>query len=353
MADLFQGSPLPAVTSTTQTQATAPEFYTNYLQDIANLGQNAVTQGGVAGPSALQQQAYNMAPSTAFAGSGSMGAGSQLLGQVGSTTAPDVVQSYMNPYTHNVTDEMARLQQHNIQQNVLPNLGAAGVSSGSFGSQRGANATGQTLANMQANLMGQQTGALQTGYQNATTAAQNDLSRQLQAGQSFGNLGAQQQALGLGGLNELATLGGQQQTTQQNILNNPMVQAQAFSKLMQGNTIPTGSTTQAVGPQAGAYSNSPLSQIAGLGTLIASLYPQASSSAAAADNAKAAYYQSQTPQTPQVPQVQQPSSTPVDPLLPTGASGGSVGYADGGGVSGAAYHDGNGNFYDADGYLVN
>ena len=319
MSDLFQGSPLPAVTSTAQTQATAPEFYTNYLQDIANLGQNAVTQGGVAGPSALQQQAYNMAPNVAFAGSGSMGAGSQLLGQAGTTTAPDVVQNYMNPYTRNVTDEMARLQQQNIQQNVLPNLGAAGVSSGSFGSSRGANATGQTLANMQANLMGQQTGALQTGYQNATTAAQNDLSRQLQAGQSFGNLGAQQQALGIGGLNELSTLGGQQQATQQNILNNPMLQAQNFSRLMSGYQIPSGSTSQTVGPQSGAYSNSPLSQIAGLGSLIASLYGQ---------------------------------GRVIDPTTPKGKEGGSVGYAGGGEVGSPAYHDGNGNFYDANGYLV-
>ena len=66
MAGLFQGDPLPDVTTTTQTQATAPEFYTNYLQDIANLGQNAVQQGGVAGFSPLQQQAFQMVPDVAF-----------------------------------------------------------------------------------------------------------------------------------------------------------------------------------------------------------------------------------------------------------------------------------------------
>ena len=48
MADIFQGSLLPSTVSTIEQQATAPEFYTNYLQDIANLGQNAVNQGGVA-----------------------------------------------------------------------------------------------------------------------------------------------------------------------------------------------------------------------------------------------------------------------------------------------------------------
>ena len=81
MAGLFQGDPLPDVTTTTETQATAPEFYTNYLQDIANLGQNAVQQGGVAGFSPLQQQAFQMVPDVAFSGAGSMGAASQLMGQ--------------------------------------------------------------------------------------------------------------------------------------------------------------------------------------------------------------------------------------------------------------------------------
>jgi hypothetical protein len=57
MADLFQGAALPDVTTTTQSQDTAPQFYTDYLQDIANLGQSAVQQGGVAGFSPLQQQA--------------------------------------------------------------------------------------------------------------------------------------------------------------------------------------------------------------------------------------------------------------------------------------------------------
>ena len=70
MAGLFQGDPIYG-TTTTEAQQIAPEFYTNYLQDIANLGQSAVTQGGIAGFSPLQQQALQMAPDVAFAGSGS------------------------------------------------------------------------------------------------------------------------------------------------------------------------------------------------------------------------------------------------------------------------------------------
>jgi hypothetical protein len=264
MAGLFQGDPLPDVTSTTETQATAPEFYTNYLQDISNLGQNAVQQGGVAGFSPLQQQAFQMAPDVAFSGSGSMGAASQLMGQAGATTVPDVIGDYMNPYTSNVVDEMGRLQNRNIQENVLPNLNAAAVGSGQFGSRRQDQVTGQTLRDMQANLTGQQYQALNSGYQNASNTAQTDLSRALSAGQGFENLGQAQQNLGLTGLGALSTYGGQQQALGQKMLDYPMVQAQNFSQLMRGYQIPTGSVQQQVGPQAGAYSNSPLSQIAGL-----------------------------------------------------------------------------------------
>jgi len=43
-----------------------------------------------------------------------------------------------------------------------------------------------------------------------------------------------------------------------------MAQAQAFAQLMRGYQIPGGTVTQETGPKAGAYSNSPLSQISGL-----------------------------------------------------------------------------------------
>jgi hypothetical protein len=264
MAGLFQGDPLPDVTKTEQTQATAPEFYTNYLQDIANLGQNAVQQGGVAGFSPLQQQAFQMVPDLAFSGAGSMGAASQLLGQAGATTMPDVVADYMNPYTRGVVDEMGRLQQRSIQENILPNLGAAATGSGQFGSRRQQQITGNSLRDLQADLLGKQMQALQSGYSEAGKFAQADLSRALQAGQGFENLGQAQQGLGLSGLKAMSEYGGQQQALGQKMLDYPMAQTQAFSQLLKGYQVPGGTIRQTTGPEAGAYSNSPLSQIAGL-----------------------------------------------------------------------------------------
>lgn len=262
MADIFQGEPLPAITSTTQAQTVAPEFYTNYLQDIANLGMAGITGGGVAGLSPLQQQALAMAPEAAFAGLGTMGTGAELATRAGATTAPQVVADYMNPYTRSVVDEMARLQEQNVQRSILPALQSVGVGSGGFGSQRQLQVGGQTLTDLQRNLLGQQTKALQEGYTQALGASQADLQRQMQAGQTLGGLGSQQQIAATTGLGTLSTLGGQEQALAQRMLDYPMTAAGQYSQLLRGLTIPTGETKQTTGSTA--YSGSPLAQIAGL-----------------------------------------------------------------------------------------
>jgi hypothetical protein len=77
-------------------------------------------------------------------------------------------------------------------------------------------------------------------------------------------LGQAQQGLGLSGLKAMSEYGGQQQALGQKMLDYPMAQAQAFSQLLKQYQVPGGSIQQQTGPQAGAYSNSPLSQIAGL-----------------------------------------------------------------------------------------
>jgi hypothetical protein len=324
MADIFQGDVLPSITSTTQAQTTAPEFYTNYLQDVANLGQAGVQMGGVAGMSPLQQQALSMAPQAAFSGLGTMGMGADMAAQSGMTTAPQMVGQYMNPYTKNVVEEMGRLQGKQINENLLPAMQGAAGAMGSFGSQRQFNATGNMLRDLQSNLIGQQYGALNTGYGNAMTAAQADLQRQMQAGQTLGGLGSQQQTAATSGLNTLYGLGGKEQELGQRQLDYPMTAAQNYSKLMQGLNIPTGETKQTSGSTG--YTNSPLSQITGL---LAALGSFASPG----------------------------STTTLSPAAATGrAEGGAIRSeaptASANIPSGAAYHDGQGNFYDASGNLV-
>jgi hypothetical protein len=271
MGSLTQGSPLPAVVKTTQEAKAAPEFYTNYLQDVANLGQNAVTQGGVAGSSPLQQLAYNMAPNMAFAGSNTFGNANNMISNAGNTAAYNTVGNYMNPFMSNVVDEMGRLSNRNVTENVMPNLNAASIGAGGFGSQRQMQQTGNTLRDIQSDLLGKQYGALNTGYNDSMKNAQNDLSRQLLAGEGLTSLGQQQNATSMAGLKALSNLGGEQQALGQKQLDYPMDMATKFAALLRGSTMPTSGTTQETGPMSGAYGQSGLSQIAGFASLLASL----------------------------------------------------------------------------------
>ena len=330
MADILQGDLLPSAITTTQAQTTAPEFYTNYLQDIANLGQAGVQGGGIAGMSPLQQQALSMAPQASFAGMGTMGAGADLATSAGTTGSNQIVGNYMNPYTQNVVDEMGRLQGRQINENLLPAMQGAAGAMGSFGSSRQFNATGNMLRDMQSNLMGQQYGALNTGYNNAMTAAQADLQRQMQSGQALGVLGGQQQQGATSGLKSLYELGSQEQALGQRQLDYPMSAAQNYSKLMQGYQIPTGETKQTVGSTG--YTNSPLSQITGLLASLGSFVSPGSTT------------------TLSPAQVQQPAGVKKEAeggLIRSEAPSASSNIP-----ANAAYHDGQGNFYDTDGNLV-
>ena len=335
MADIFQGAPNPATVSTTQDVTSAPEFYTNYLQDVANLGQAAVQQGGVAGFSPLQQQALNLAPDVAFAGIGSAGTGQQYLTASGATPATSMVNQYMDPYMQNVVGEMGRLQQRAIQENFLPNLRAGAAGTGQFGSQRAAQIAGQSLRDLQADLLGRQYGALSEGYKSALGAAQADLNRQMQAGQALGNLGQTQQGMGVTGLKTLTELGGMEQALGQRVLDQPMKQAQDYSKLLQNYLVPTSITKQSVGSTG--YSNSPLSQIAGLLSLFGSFAGGNTGTETSSNRS-----------------VISDLSNAVNAganVVNTGRR--IIGRADGGMVSPqVAYTDGQGNYYDANGYLV-
>jgi hypothetical protein len=337
VADIFQGAPLPATVTTTQDVSSAPEFYTNYLQDVANLGQAAVQQGGVAGFSPLQQQALNLAPQVAFSGIGSAGTGQQYLTASGATPATSMVNQYLDPYMQNVVGEMGRLQQRAIQENFLPNLRAGAAGTGQFGSQRAAQIAGQSLRDLQADLLGRQYGALSEGYKSALGTAQADLSRQMQAGQALGQLGQTQQNLSAQGLKTLTELGGMEQALGQRVLDYPMQQAQQYRQMLQGYQIPMSGTKQTVGSTG--YSTSPLAQITGLLAGLGSFRGTPDSTTIREGGT---------------------GNPIIDAALNLGkvvtkkAEGGSVsGYADGGTVNPqVAYTDGQGNYYDANGYLV-
>ena len=126
--------------------------------------------------------------------SGGLQAASPYLQQAGQS-AVGGIQDYMNPYTQNVTDQIARLGARNLSENLLPNVSDAFIKAGQFGGTRMGEFGSRALRDTQESILGQQSQALQQGYGHALGAAPQDASRQAQLASTAGGLGqAQQQA---------------------------------------------------------------------------------------------------------------------------------------------------------------
>ncbi len=126
--------------------------------------------------------------------SGGLQAASPYLQQAGQS-AVGGIQDYMNPYTQNVTDQIAKLGARNLSENLLPNVSDAFIKAGQFGGTRMGEFGSRALRDTQESILGQQSQALQQGYGQALGAAQQDASRRAQLASTAGGLGqAQQQA---------------------------------------------------------------------------------------------------------------------------------------------------------------
>lgn len=264
---ITQGAPLPDITETTTRTQTAPDYYTNYLTDLAQTGQNQLdrtAEQGIAGYDTLQTQGYGALPAAANAYKTGLTAAGQTAASAAKGITPERITALMNPYTTNVVDEMARLNQQNVQRNLLPSLKAGFVGSGGLGSQRYAGALGQSLADVQRDLTGQQYGALSKGYEGALKAAIDEMTGQTAAARAQSDIAGKEQELGLTGANALVKAGAERQKYEQSKLDYPMTNAANVAGLLRGYTVPISSTDVWKGPKAGAYQLSPLQQATGL-----------------------------------------------------------------------------------------
>ena len=272
MANLFTGVAAPDVNTTRTTATAAPQYFTDYLTDIAQAGQEAINKPAdqlVAPLQAMQTQGYAAVPAAATSYQPGLTAAGQTAASAAGVDRGDINQ-FMNPYTENVVNEMARLSQQNLQRNLLPTLKAGFVGTGGLGSQRYATALGQGMADTQANLTGQQYGALSSGFKSAVDQALQNAQAENQAAQTQANIAAREQELGLAGANALTKAGAEQQAYEQAKIEAPLKTAANAAALLKNYTIPTTSTETYKGPMAGVYGNSPLSQISGLGALLGS-----------------------------------------------------------------------------------
>jgi len=259
----------PDVTQKDTTATTSPDYYTNLMSGLSSAGVQAMQNPNQIAPlTAMQNTGYAQVPTAAGAYQPGLTTAEQTAKTAAAGAAPQI-NSFMNPYTTNVVDEMARLQNQNVQRNVMPQLKAGFVGSGALGSQRYANAMGQTASDLQSNLTGQQYGALSAGYKSAVDQALQNVQNQTQAGQLQGNLAEKEQSLGLTGAGALTKAGGELQAYQQSLIDAPLKTATNASALLRGYQAPSTVTSTKTGPLSSAYyQGSPLSQTLGIGASI-------------------------------------------------------------------------------------
>ena len=261
-----QGAALPDIKTTETRTDTAPSYYTNYLTDISKAGTDALktpTTSLVAGYDPLQTSGYAAYPAAVTAGGKQMTAAQTTAGEAAKGITPQNIQALMNPYTQNVVDEMGRLSQQNVQRTVLPSLKAGFVGTGGLGGQRYANVLGQTMADIQSGLTGQQYGALSQGYTQAMKGALDEAQLQNLVAGTQGKLSDQEQQQALTGAGALTKAGAEKQAYEQAKIDAPLKNATNVSGLMRGYTMPLSQTSTFTGPKAGSYQMSDLQQVLG------------------------------------------------------------------------------------------
>lgn len=264
---ITQGAPLPDIKTTETRTDNAPSYYTNYLSGLSTAGQTAMGKSptqSVAGYDPLQVMGYSNLPAAATSGQAGIDQAQATAAEAAQGITPERIQALMNPYTSNVVDEMGRLTQQNVQRNLLPTMKAGFVGTGGLGSQRYAGALGQSMADIQAGLTGQQYGALSQGYEKALKGALDEASLLNLTAGTQGKLAEAEQAKALEGAGALTKAGAERQAYQQSLLDQPLKTATNASALMRGLTVPTGQTSTFVGPKAGSYQTSDLANVTGI-----------------------------------------------------------------------------------------
>jgi hypothetical protein len=232
---LFTGAAPPDVTKTQTTASTTPDYYTDYLTKLSQTGQNAMgTYDPITKQFTAPTQATMVAAGSPYVAELTQeqkdifsGAPTQLTryqtplddaltaGQAGMSVDQADISKYYNPYENAVVGGLGAQSATNVQRNLMPQMKAGFVGTGGLGSSRYANAMGQTMGDVNTALLQEQNKTRMAGYNTALDAAMKE------------------------------------------------------AQLMKGYTVPTNQTQTYKGP-GDVYQPSPLSQIASLGTLLAS-----------------------------------------------------------------------------------
>jgi len=145
-----------------------------------------------------------------------------FLKAAGQTSASQVGQ-YMSPYQQGVLDVIAKQGARNLSENLLPQVSDAFIKAGQFGSKRMGEFGSRALRDTQEAILNQQAQAAQQGYGQSLSAAQADLARQAQLAGTVGSISGADLSRILQGGAQYGNLGqtaGQLTAQQANILSN-------------------------------------------------------------------------------------------------------------------------------------
>jgi hypothetical protein len=286
---LFTGEAPPDVTKTQTTASTTPDYYTNYLTQLSQTGQNALgtydpitkqftapTQASlvaagdpyVADLTQAQTDIFKNAPTQLERYQDPL-TEALTAGKSGMDVSQADISKFYNPYENAVVGGLGTQSATNVQRNLMPQLKAGFVGTGGLGSTRYANAMGQTMGDVNTGLLQEQNKTRMAGYNTALDAAMKEAQLSNQASAALTGLGQAESQAATSGLKTGAELGALEQAYTQAQINAPLTQATNVSQLLKGYTVPTGQTQTYKGP-GDSYQPSPLSQIASLGTLLAS-----------------------------------------------------------------------------------
>jgi len=303
---LFEGSAPDPVELTKTSKAEAPGYLTNYLTNLAQAGTSAL---GTTTPAVTDAAGNVTTPATFVPKTGEdliasmpsyyenliSGTGvdtTKLPGLASLTRYQDPldqaltagksamevdatdISKFYDPFKEDVISKIEEQGQLNLQRNILPALKALGVSGmgGALGSARTGAISGQALADFASRLEGEKLSAQQAMYKNAIEAALKEQGQQTGAASALSNLGAQEQTAATQGLKSLGELGAAKLAYDQSKIEAPLKRALNVAEIMRGYTYPT-STTETAETIPTVMGPSPLSQIAGLGSLVGAAFP--------------------------------------------------------------------------------
>jgi hypothetical protein len=139
-----------------------------------------------------------------------------------------------------------------------------------MGGKRMYDAMGQLGADTQANLLGAQTKQMASGFDTALKSALDQAGLYRNAAETQRGLATSELDLKLKELERLYSLGGEEQKLEQTGIMAPLAAATGAANVFSNVKVPSTVSEKASAPIPGAYSTSPLAQIAGLGSLFAS-----------------------------------------------------------------------------------